>query len=224
MEILLATASPRRVELMSLTGWTPAVEPRDVDESGRPGEGPVEITRRLALEKARSANPATGLTLGADTVVVDAGNVLGKPSNLDDARWMLRSLRGRTHQVVTSIALIDHSSETVLVDTCVSAVPIRNYTKEELEDYLETGSPIDKAGSYGIQDGGFEPVSLLEMRDCFANVMGLPLCHVVRNMRTLGHEPDVDVPSACQEFTGYSCPVYEKILESEPDSSWESVG
>lgn len=100
-----------------------------------------------------------------------------------------------------------------LEDSCLSSVPMRDYDDAEIEAYLASESPLDKAGSYGIQDDGFDPVELSAMRDCFANVMGLPLCHVVRTMRKLGHEPPNNVPAACQRHTSYECPIYPQILQ-----------
>lgn len=168
------------------------------------------MTRRLALKKAEGQ---AGLVLAADTVVVDDDRVLGKPRSKAEARGTLTQLRGRSHQVVTSIAVVDRAHGVRRLDTCVSRVPMREYAHDELEAYLSGGSPLDKAGSYGIQDQDFRPVDMRQMRDCFANVMGLPLCHLVRTMRALGHEPPNDVPQACIAHTGYDCPVYPAILE-----------
>lgn len=209
-EILLASGSPRRRELLRLTGWPFTLAESEVAERALPGEAPIEFTRRLALEKAQLHR---GLVLGADTVVVDGEQVLGKPASVSEARDTLASLRGRVHQVVTSIALVNREHATEHVETCLSQVPMREYPEVELETYLASGSPLDKAGSYGIQDDDFRPVDLEQMQDCYANVMGLPLCHLVRSMRAIGHEPPNDVPQACIAHTGYDCPVYEDILE-----------
>jgi predicted house-cleaning NTP pyrophosphatase (Maf/HAM1 superfamily) len=108
--------------------------------------------------------------------------------------------------------VLDAAGRPMAVDTCVSEVPMREYADPEVEAYLDSGSPLDKAGAYGIQDGDFNPVDMSRMRDCFANVMGLPLCHLVRNLRRLGYEPPADVPAACQAFTGYECHVFPAIL------------
>lgn len=168
------------------------------------------MTERLALAKAEAAYRTTGLVLGADTVVVDGGQLLGKPKNLDDARQMLESLRGRDHRVVTSIALLDLDSERRYIDSCESTVPMRDFSEAELDRFLTNGNPYDKAGSYAIQDKAFKPVDVGRMRDCFANVMGLPLCHVVRNLPQM---PPTDVPAACQAHIGYKCPIYQTVLE-----------
>lgn len=215
-EILLASDSPRRRELLQLTGWPIATGAHHVPESRLPGEGPVEFTQRLARKKAGSHTATSGLAglvLGSDTVVVDGERILGKPASEAEARATLTELRGRAHRVVSSIAVVDHVNRVERVDTCISRVPMRDYSDDELEAYLSGGSPLDKAGSYGIQDAEFEPVDMDQMRDCFANVMGLPLCHLARTMRSLGYEPPNDVPQACVAHTGYDCTVYPDILE-----------
>ena len=208
LEFLLASASPRRQELIALTGWEVTIAATEVDERRRPHEGPEALTRRLALSKARAADGKTGLILGADTVVVDGDRLLGKPKDLEDARQMLEALGGRSHRVVTSIALLDLDSGTEIVDTCESRVSMRQFTDSDLDSYLANTNPLDKAGSYAIQDG--ELVDVGRMEDCFANVMGLPLCHVVRNLPLA---PPADVPAACQAHTGYKCPIYAEVLE-----------
>ncbi|MFQ5923312.1 MAG: Maf family protein [Anaerolineales bacterium] len=210
MEIVLASASPRRQELIALTGWEVRVAAEEVDERRQQDEGPRAMTRRLALAKAKAADGISGLILGADTVVVDGDQLLGKPKDLDDARQMLEALSGRGHRVVSSIALLDLDSDTQVVDTCESRVPMRRFSDADLDSYLASGNPLDKAGSYAIQDGDFMPVDVGRMEDCFANVMGLPLCHVVRN---LPQAPPVDVPAACQAHTGYQCPIYSEVLK-----------
>lgn len=197
---------------MQLTGWPLVVGGNDRPELQLPGEQPTHMTRRLALQKTEGL---AGLVLGSDTVVADDGRILGKPGSTAEARATLLELRGRSHQVVTSIALVDREQAIQRLDTCVSRIPMRDYSEPELERYLAGGSPMDKAGSYGIQDREFQPVDMRSLTDCYANVMGLPLCHVVRNMRALGHEPPNDVPQACCAHTGYDCQVYPAILRGE---------
>lgn len=207
---MLASASPRRQELIALTGWDVRIAAAEVDERRQQDEGPRDMTRRLALAKAKAAGGEAGLILGADTVVVVGEQLLGKPLDLGDARQMLEALRGRSHRVVTSIALLDLDSGMQVVDTCESRVPMRRFNEADLDRYLAGGNPLDKAGSYAIQDKEFRPVDAARMEDCFANVMGLPLCHVVRN---LPQAPPVDVPVACQAHTGYECLIYSEVLE-----------
>jgi len=208
--IQLASASPRRLELLQLTGLEVRVTAAEVDERRLRDEDPRAMTRRLALAKARAVNGKGDLVLGADTVVVDGADELGKPKDFDEAREMLEALRGRSHTVITSIAFIDSVSGSELVDTCKSHVPMRQYSDSDLEHFLENGNPMDKAGAYAIQDKSFEPVDKDQMKDCFANVMGLPLCHVARNLPVAA---STDVPAACQAHTGYQCPVYSDVLE-----------
>ncbi len=123
---------------------------------------------------------------------------------------MLRRLRGRTHQVYTAITLIDLQTDRSITDLACSDVPMRNYTDEEIEAYIASGDPFDKAGAYAIQHDGFRPVE--NFAHCFANVMGLPLCHVVRSLRQLGVDVPNDVPTLCQAYIRYECPVFESIL------------
>jgi MAF protein len=195
---------------MKLTGLELRVAAPEVDEKRQRDESPRDMTRRLALAKAKAVEIRGGLVLGADTVVVDGFEVLGKPENSNGARQMLEALRGRSHQVVTSIAFFNPETGSELVDTCESNVPMRQYSDSDLEQYLVNGNPLDKAGSYAIQDKEFMPVEVDQMQDCFANVMGLPLCHVARNLPLA---PLADVPAACQAHTGYQCPIYSDVLE-----------
>jgi len=210
--LLLASGSPRRRELIGLTGWPVDIRQARADETPLPGETGRELTRRLARLKAQAVAPSDGaVVLAADTTVVDGEDLLGKPADGRAAREMLERLRGREHRVLTSIA-VRAPDGTLLVDTCESSVPMRRYGDDEIDRYLAGGSPFDKAGGYGIQDGLFEPVDMRSFHDCFANVMGLPLCHVVRTLRRIGMEPGVDVPAACMAHLGYDCRVYPAIL------------
>ena len=197
---------------MQLTGLEVRVAATEVDERRRQGESPRDMTRRLALAKAKAVAGEGGLVLGADTVVVDGSEVLGKPEDYGEARQMLKALRGRSHQVVTSIAFYNPETGSELIDTCESNVSMREYSDSDLEQYLANGNPLDKAGSYAIQDGDFMPVEVDQMQDCYANVMGLPLCHVARNLPMM---PLADVPAACQTHTGYQCPIYLDVLEGK---------
>ena len=210
--LVLASQSPRRHELLALGGWEVVVRSVKVDEARREGENGRDLTRRLARSKAGAKPSVDGaIVLAADTIVVDQGVLLGKPLDPTEARSMLERLRGRSHIVVTSIAL-QEAGGTVVQDTCESTVSMRPYGDDEIDRYLAGGGPLDKAGAYGIQDGRFEPVEMTAFHDCFANVMGLPLCHVVRSLRQLGVESTADVPAACIAHTGYDCRVYPAIL------------
>jgi len=216
-QFILASASPRRRQLLALTGWTFTTAEASLDESPQPGEAPEALAARLAQAKAqavaRAGASGPSWVLAADTVVVDQGRVMGKPDGEGEALTMLSSLRGRQHHVITGIAILNPATGEQQSETCRSDVPMRSYSQAEAEAYVARGAALDKAGGYGIQDRTFRPVDMDLMRDCYANVMGLPLCHLVRAMRRLGVEPPSDVPEACQAHTQYRCPVYTEILE-----------
>lgn len=217
-QLILASASPRRQELLALTGWSSEILPTEVDETPSIGEKPLEYVTRLAEEKARAAS--THLTgfhwlIAADTIVVDDDRILGKPTSPEDAKRILMDLRGREHCVITALAIVDPSNGNVHSDRCETLVPMRRYSPLEIDEYISGGSPLDKAGAYGIQDEDFRPVDTDRMRGCFANVMGLPLCHLTRSLKFNGIEPKVDVPAACQEFTRFRCEVYPEILRDQ---------
>ena len=189
-----------------------------MNESQLPNERPDAYVLRLAQAKARAAlavGTSAQVILASDTTVVDGELILGKPSGPEEAAVMLRSLRGRQHQVLTALAVLRVADELLLTDLCRTQVPMRDYTEAELQAYVSSGDPLDKAGAYAIQHAGFHPVAHLE--GCFASVMGLPLCHVVRTLSKLGFSlpPGVDVPTACQIHLDYSCPIYEAVLKGE---------
>jgi septum formation protein len=215
-QIRLASGSPRRVELLQLTGWSSEISPVQLDERPHQGESAQSLVRRLAREKAaRALQGGANVVLAADTIVVHEGKILGKPANGEEARHMLAALGGNQHEVLTAITLIERKSGDQVEDLCRTTVPMRPYGMDEVVEYVDTGSPLDKAGAYGIQDDGFQPVDSEAMSGCFANVMGLPLCHLVRCMRELGYEPEADVPGACQKHNVYECDVFEGILRGE---------
>ncbi|MGH2627573.1 MAG: Maf family protein [Anaerolineales bacterium] len=217
LRLRLASASPRRRELLRLTGWDFTVAPSTVDETPGAGETPSQTARRLAREKAEAVSPALPgeWILSADTVVVDDGRLLGKPADASEAERMLLELRGKDHGVVTAIALRNPVTGQVIEDACETAVPMRAYRAEEIENYVASGASFDKAGGYGIQDSEFRPVDLERLEGCYANVMGLPLCHLVRAARRVGFEPPADVPAACTAHLAYDCRVYPAILRGE---------
>jgi septum formation protein len=210
--IVLASNSPRRKQLLALGGWTYLVQPAEVDETPLPGEAAPAYVLRLAERKARAASNAgaNGLVLAADTTVADERGILGKPRHTAEAQEMLRRLCGQTHQVFTGLAVLDTSNGHLITDLCVTDVPMRLYTEDEMQVYIASGDPLDKAGAYAIQHTGFHPVDKLE--GCYANVMGLPLCHLVRTLRSLRVMPHTDVQQACQAELEYQCPVYAQIL------------
>ncbi|MBI3172870.1 MAG: septum formation protein Maf [Chloroflexi bacterium] len=214
--LLLASNSPRRRQLISLGGWMFTVMVSNVDESQRVSESPAEYVLRLAEAKARAvaeqAHPEH-IVIGSDTSVVDGSDILGKPADVVEAEQMLKRLRGHTHQVYTGIAALRVRDGKLVTDLCVTDVPMRNYSDEEIEAYIQTGDPLDKAGAYAIQHPRFQPVEKLS--GCFASVMGLPLCHLVRTLRQLDLPPAADVPTNCQTHLDYQCPVSRAILRGE---------
>ncbi len=220
MRLVLASNSPRRKQLLRVGGWTFTVMPAEIDERSLPGENPLAYVLRLAESKARMVAglaPDEALVVAADTTVVDRTErgevILGKPSDAVEAEAMLRRLRGRTHQVYTGLAVFRPADGILLTDWCATAVPMRAYTDAEMQAYIASGDPIDKAGAYAIQHPGFRPVENLD--GCYANVMGLPLCHLTRTLGRLGIHPSADVPAGCQALLHYDCPVFNQVLHFE---------
>lgn len=175
--VVLASSSPRRRELLTSLGIVFTVIKPEIDETQHPGESPYDYVQRLSVEKAAAAAEqihAPAVILAADTIVIDEGDILGKPADADEARRMLRRLRGRTHQVCTAITLYrrDDLPQHVTRLTC-TAVTMRAYTDAEIEAYIATGDPFDKAGGYAIQHAEFAPVAHIDGSE--SNVIGLPL-------------------------------------------------
>jgi septum formation protein len=175
MKLILASSSPRRKDLLSSFGKPFSVDVPDVDESLLPGEDPSSHVRRLALEKARTVQKRhnAGLVVAADTVVVLDGSIIGKPDDEADARCMLGTLSGRTHQVFTGVAVADAATGTAGCRVVSSSVTISPIGEEEIARYVATGEPLDKAGSYAVQGLGGQYVSRVE--GSLSNVIGLPL-------------------------------------------------
>jgi septum formation protein len=184
---VLASGSPRRRDLLASLDIEFVVLKPDIDETQHDGEAPLDYVRRLSIEKAqavavRTATPAhvlaadTVVILAADTIGVVDGQILGKPTDADDARIMLRLLRGRAHTVCTALTLLTangDSAPSLLTELTLTTVFMREYSDEEVEAYIATGDPFDKAGSYAIQHEGFHPVERLE--GSYTNVVGLPV-------------------------------------------------
>ncbi|MEW6403258.1 MAG: Maf family protein [Chloroflexota bacterium] len=214
--LLLASNSPRRRQLLALGNWMFNISVSDVDETQLPHEAPGDYVLRLAKAKAltvaEKAHPEN-VIIGADTAVVDQGIILGKPADMAEAERMLKQLRGHTHQVYTGLAVYRVQDEKLFTELCITDVPMRSYSDEEISAYVLGGDPLDKAGAYAIQHPGFQPVE--SMHGCYASVMGLPMCHVVRMLRKLDISPRGDVPTSCQNFLEYRCPVSHAILRGE---------
>ena len=192
MKLILASASPRRAEILRNAEIRFEIWSTDVDESRLDNESPGEYVRRLALAKARAAadrNPslaADDLIIGADTVVVVDSVILGKPASSVDAKRMLRSISGSVHEVHTGLALLQISGTQQRVVEEITRVHFMHLNDQEIEDYIATGEPFDKAGAYAIQGIGGRYVTRIE--GCYFNVMGLPLTRLWTLLREFGLE------------------------------------
>ncbi|MBS1815170.1 MAG: septum formation inhibitor Maf [Acidobacteria bacterium] len=186
MRLILASASPRRRDLLAQAGLTFTVQTADIDESLRTGEDPVTYTTRLAREKAAAVfakldNTADVIVLAADTTVAIDDHILGKPADAADAARMLRLLQGRKHQVMTGVALMSADETKVHCET--TDVFFAPMTEEEIAGYIAGGEPMDKAGAYGIQGRAARWITRIE--GDYANVVGLPLaatCNLLHRM------------------------------------------
>lgn len=172
MALVLASASPRRRELLPALGVAFEVVPADIDESGDDDDA-TRLALDLALRKARAvaADRPADTVIGADTIVVLDGRQLGKPADTAEARAMLEALRGRTHHVVTGVAVIGGDGEAT--DAVTTAVTMRDYADDEVTRYIASGEPFDKAGAYAVQDPEFAPADAVD--GCRCAVIGLPL-------------------------------------------------
>jgi septum formation protein len=181
--LILASASPRRRDLLEQIGLTFEVETADIDETPQIGEEPIAYVKRLAEHKAASvfarhnADPSRErlIVLGADTTVVCAGQILGKPGDETEAASMLRLLSGRTHQVITGVALVTATAPP-LVEAEVTDVDVAALSDHQIAEYVATGEPMGKAGAYGIQ--GRAARFIPRISGCYFNVVGLPLARV----------------------------------------------
>ena len=186
IRLILASNSPRRRELLENAGFEFDVQPSEIEEFPLPGEAPEEYARRLAQDKALSvaARSAPGsIVLGADTVVAIDGEILEKPAGAPDAARMLRTLSGHTHRVITGICLV-RAPENVLACTHeTTAVTFRYLSEEEIESYVASGEPFDKAGGYAIQ--GLASRFVTRIEGCYFNVVGLPIPMVYEIVKSI---------------------------------------
>lgn len=198
--LLLASASPRRRNLLSEAGVATLTHPVSLPETREPGETPAEMAARLARAKAQVAVRASqegAIVVAADTIVVDGDRILGKPGSPHEARAMLRDLAGREHEVISGLAVIDRARAEEVVAITRTKLALRRMSHQEVAAYVEDGSPLDKAGAYGIQDESFEPVDMATIEGCYTNVMGLPLCTLGGALGSLGWRVGVDLVEAC---------------------------
>jgi septum formation protein len=186
-ELFLASASPRRRELLAQIAVPCVTQIASIDENPLPDEPPAAYVERLAREKARAGllalgEPADAVVLGADTAVVLDGRILGKPADFAESRAMLRALSGRSHEVLTAVALVGGGREVARVVS--SEVSFRPISDAEIEAYWASGEPCDKAGSYGIQ--GLAAVFVNQLRGSYSAVVGLPLCETAELLGEFG--------------------------------------
>lgn len=173
-DLILASASPRRTEILQQIGVRHQIQPADIDETSRPHESPVDYVQRMALEKAKhiiALNMETIPVLGADTCVVCDDKIFGKPAHKDQALDMLAALSGRSHQVLTAVAM--GNPERCLLSMSITEVIFRQITMQERLSYWVTGEPKDKAGSYAIQ--GYGAVFIESIKGSYSGVVGLPI-------------------------------------------------
>ncbi len=178
--VILASASPRRKELLKKLGLKFSVLPAHIDETMLKDEDSIIYACRISQEKgeAIAKKEPKAIVISSDTVVVYREHILGKPSDPDDARRMLKMLSGQTHQVITAFSIIQKSSNIQTTEYVTTDVTFRELNDEEIDNYISTGSPMDKAGAYGIQD---LYANLVEgIRGCFYNVIGFPVARFKR--------------------------------------------
>ena len=215
MTIVLASQSARRREFFHLLGLDFITDTSDVDETENHAAHSAQTVCRLSQLKARvvAARHPQSIVVGADTIVALDGEILGKPADPAEAEAMLRRLRGRTHSVFSGVTVIhpEHGEASEWTET---AVRMRDYTEEELQAYVQSGDPMDKAGAYAIQSPSFRPVQ--HIIGCYASVMGLPLCHLARAFWRVGEPIAAHVPDLCGSHTGFDCTVYPKFWPGLP--------
>jgi MAF protein len=212
--LILASRSPRRRAFMELLGLPFEVHAADIDERNGRGERPADLVARLSRGKALAVAACTRerTVIGADTIVTLDDELLAKPADPVEAAAMLRRLRDRAHQVYSGVTVCPPDGRAPLTGVVESTVWMRDYAADEIATYVASGSPLDKAGAYGIQDARFHPVARLQ--GCYASVMGLPLCELARLLGLAGAPGlalppgDValaDVPALCSAVTGVPC-------------------
>ena len=175
--LILASASPRRRKLLKDLGFNFTIQPSNINEEIVEEISETDYAEKLALAKAQevaSRFNENGIVIGADTIVVIDNKILNKPKTKDEAFEMLNQLSGRTHKVITGLSLVEIISKKYIISNSQTLVTFRELEKEEIEAYINSGSPFDKAGGYGIQDD-FGAVFVSRIEGCYYNVVGLPL-------------------------------------------------
>ena len=217
VDLVLASASPRRQAFLRDLGFTFAVAVAEVDESPLPGEKPIPLAVRLAEAKAKAAAGKHGegglprVIVAADTVVALGDELYGKPVDEADAAGMLMRLRNREHQVHSAVCVLAMPSRESLTRVSTTTVRMRDYSDEEIAVYVATGDPMDKAGAYAIQHPEFAPAASIE--GCLTGVMGLPLGELCRLLAGHGALPATPVVEVCEGRTHFRCCQREVMAE-----------
>lgn len=224
--IILASSSPRRKELLSWIVNDFQCEPGNIDETPAPGELPVPYTERMAIEKADKAlslisTDKEAFIIGSDTTVYADHRICGKPQSPAHAIEMLHFLNGRSHLVCTATALIHtyKGAKRTFYTIAETVVHFRHMSDDEIEDFVSTGVPMGKAGSYAIQDVRFHPVQSIE--GCYACVIGLPLCHVKKLFSQFDIEYQSETALLCKHHFGFNCPGNPRISIQETGSGMQ---
>ena len=219
---ILASQSPRRRQLLALLGYPFEAVVSGVDEDLHLDAGPATYVLRTAQQKAEAAAhllpapdaAARAIIIAADTTVALDGAILGKPADADEARRMLLSLRGRTHHVHTGMCLVEAGGGREVAAVHTTAVTMRDYSAAEIDAYVATGDPLDKAGAYAIQYASFSPVAALD--GCYLNVVGLSLCGLILLLRDLGVPCRASRAALLAAHDGIPCPLFERIQADCP--------
>ncbi len=182
--IYLASKSPRRKKLLQQINLNFKTLSVDIPENYMENESPVKVVKRIALEKLEAAKKKIneGIIITADTIVVLNKKIIGKPGNAEEAFKILKRLSGKTHQVYTGFTIYSYKKNLTLIDYEKTFVTFRKLSDNEMKDYIKTGSPMDKAGAYGIQDD-FGAVFVEKINGCYYNVVGLPLSKLYKTLQ-----------------------------------------
>ena len=202
--------------MLTWAGWQLETISSNGDESLLENEAPQQYVRRVAELKSRvDLENAAGsdIIISADTIVVFGGKILGKPKDAQDATAMLASMRAQEHWVMTAIAIRRVDQKSAKLELCRSKVRMRAYSDAEIQSYVDSGDPLDKAGAYAIQDNDFHPAE--GFAGCMASVMGMPLCHLERMLRRSRDYGWTDWPSICQKKLEYTCPITSRVMAGE---------
>ena len=220
--LVLASASPRRRELLEALGLRFEVQPADIPEEPLPEETPQEMVERLSRDKALkvAATVDAGFVIGGDSTVVHLGDSLGKPADDDEARTMLRRLRGTTHHVSTGLTVVNASTGQAKTVSMTSQITLREFSDEDIEASIASGVPKDKAGAYAVQDPELRPASGWE--GCYHNIIGLPTCMALQMLDELGYLWPEDCQRPDSARCGPGCPTEASLSTSGGAETEES--